>query len=177
MRLGWFMVAAAVVAGAGAALVRDDSEAAGIAVTAGLLFAASGTVYGGAPFARDGKPSVLRITVLFLLGVAGLALVVAVDWLVALAVAYASFGIVVLSLARWPPPDAPLQRAPGVRPPLGLPVALFGTFLTFSAFIAAFADLTDSQGLRLALLAALVVVLTLCWGRLRAVYVGRAPSR
>ncbi len=56
LRLGWFMVAAAVVAGAGAALVRDDSEAAGIAVTAGLLFAASGALFAGAPFARDGKP-------------------------------------------------------------------------------------------------------------------------
>lgn len=178
-RLGWFMFAAALIMGVGAILFGDDAETAEIFAAGALGFTVSGTLYIGAPFARAGRPSLLRIAALFGMAAGGLVLMVVVDWLVAIAVLYASYAIVVLSLARWPPPE---RAEPGVlersaRPPLGLPVAVLGTFFAFFVGAAVIAEVTDSRGVQ----AVLVMVLAVVWSvgvlQIRALYVGQLPAR
>jgi len=139
---------------------------------AGLLLLAIGIVVAGAPFARAGKPSPLRIGALFLAGVVGLVLMRDVGKVVAIAVIGVSCGIVVLSLHRWPPAEW-LERDRRIRTtrvPAGLLVSAPGTLFGFLGLIGVVSDTTG--GIRV-LLAALVALATLwVWARLATEYVG-----
>ena len=144
---GWAAAAVAVTAAAFA--VRD---AAGVLVLTALFTGGLAVLHTGAPFARSGKPSALRIALLFAAAPAGVVLTVAVGPVVALGVVFLAYAIGVLATSRWPP-DAALQvdvsrRAP---PPAGAVVAMLGALPAFFAAIAVSVDVVDSQPLGIAL--------------------------
>ena len=177
-RLGALALAAAVLAGIGAILVADDQEIAAVCAMTGLLFLTMGIVLTGAPFARAGKPSLLRILALFLAGLGGLVLMLAVGMVVVIAVVGVSYAIVILSLSRWPPEEwlARDKRIRTTRLPVGGLVATLGTIFAFLGLAGVITDATESDAVRLVLAIVLAVVSLLVWLRLATVYARPGPA-
>jgi hypothetical protein len=176
-RLGVLAFATALLAAAGAIFVADDREIASVCATTGLLCSAMGIVLTGAPFARTGKPSLLRIVALFAAGLGGLALMLAVGDVVVIAVVSVSYAIVLLSLSRWTP--AEWQSRPKhirtTRPPLGGLVASFGTVFAFLGLAGVIVDATEPGPVRVVLAVVLAVVALQVWVWLAIVYAGKRP--
>jgi hypothetical protein len=128
---------------------------------------------------RAAADNITMIPALFLLGAAALVLQVAVHWVFYAVVLLVSFAIVRLSIARWPPSQEARDAAPTgfVRPTLGLPIAMLGTFLAFLGGIALIAEVTDSKGVAYALGAVLVFVSVASWLALRGLYTGHHAVR
>jgi hypothetical protein len=174
--VGWLAAAAGLVAGVGLIVVRDET---GTLVLVALWSACTATLFLGAPFARAGKPSWLRIGLLFAACAAGVVFTAAVDALVAFAAVYASYVTVIAGMAKWPPSEwlerdlaeRLRRRAPGTL------VAVVAILLAFLSIAAATARLTDSRAVMLAVaLIAWVAVWRALLGVV-AVYAGRRPRR
>jgi len=176
-RLGALAFATALLAAAGAVLVADDQDIAALCAAVALLCFAMGIALAGAPFARAGKPSLMRIVALFLAGLAGLVLMLAVGMVVVIAVVSVSYAIVILSLARWPPEEwlARDKRIRTTRLPAGSVVASFGTVFAFLGLAGLITDATESGALRVVLAILLAIVALMVWVRLAIVYAGQAP--
>jgi hypothetical protein len=169
--IGWAMIGGGVLAAAGAAVLREDSAAAGAGVTVALVAGSLGTMFAGAPLARAGKPSPFRIGFLFAMGALGLFLQTVSSPVVALGVAQVTFAILVLSASRWPPGSSGGAResaATGVQP--GSVAGAAATFLVFLAVCGVALTIVDSRVGQLAICAVALFVLLRWWSRLAAIY-------
>lgn len=175
--LGACALATALLGGAGAVVFADDRETAAACALAGLVLLALGIVLAGAPFARAGKPSLLRIVALFLAGAGGLVLMRELSMVVVIGVVGVSYAIVVMSLYRWPPSEwlARDERVRMTRLPAGGVVATLGSLYGFLGLIGLAADLTGAVRVLVMVLVGLATLAV--WARLASVYAGPGPSR
>jgi hypothetical protein len=173
------MLVTAPVVGAGAALVSDDSEAMGVCLAAGILLLARGVQYAGTPFGATGRPPSAKLAVLYAAGILALGLEALVHPILCIAALEASYGIVVLSLRRWPPSEW-LQRTDedraGQRAP-GLACAIGGTFVGWFALLGVIVAVSDSRVVQVPLGILLTVLAIAVWIRIAWSYVPKPDSQ
>jgi hypothetical protein len=167
---------AAIAVGALGGSLADDE--AGVLILAALSSIATAAQFLGAPYARAGKPSPLRIAFLYLAGSVGVVLTVAVSPWVALGVVSISYSIVFLAMARWPPSEGleqPVTERIGRISP-GAMVASGALILPYFAVPAAVAGLTNVDAVLIVALALTTLAIFGCALWIAWAYAGRPTS-
>lgn len=144
-----------------------------------FAFVSGGTalLFLGAPHARAGKPSRARIAVLNAAGAAGLVMTLVIDPVVAIGVAYLSYVIVVLAMARWPPSEWLAGRRDDRfgRGPIGATVAAGGTVWAMLAMAGVGFAASDSLAVQILVATAAWVATFGSWIWIALIYAGRMP--
>jgi hypothetical protein len=173
---GWLAAAAALAGVAALIVARDEAQAAVMAI---LVGAALAVLFLGAPFARAGRPSRLRLVLLYGLALPGMVLTFALGPLVAIGVVAVAYVIIAVALARWPPRDwqkiPPLKRIGRVPP--GTATTTGGTLVALVAVTAAGFDVVHGRGPRFGVTALAGGATIACWLWLAFKYAGIGAAR
>lgn len=171
-RAGLLSALGATAAVAGAIAVPD---AAGVLLAVALVAGATAITHLGAPFARPGKPSTLRILIAGTAGAAGAALTAIVGPIVAVGVIATTYAVAVLSAARWPVSESSDEHEEhaGKPVPTGAVVTIVATLETWVALLAVSAAVTDSPAMALPLIVLITFGIVRTWKWIGKAYAAR----
>jgi hypothetical protein len=173
--VGWLAAAGALAGVVLAIMAPDAAQAAALDILVGGSVA---VLFVGAPFGRSGRPSRLRIAVLYALALSGLVFTFVLGPLVAIGVVVVAYVIVLVAMARWRPSDwqtiPPLKRIGRIPP--GTPATTGGTVVALLAVTEAGYELFQGQGPRFAVVAVAGCAAILSWLWIAFTYAGIGPS-